>query len=98
MTPRQLIYNFNLNTKIFIKEWNDKSANGRDFRRHCERIMRFPADMVAQALDESRKIWGDKPPFWHIKTVHDILIDLEKKQFQAPMTPTAKQALRSLLS
>jgi len=92
MTLNQFKFIFELNGKILIENWRKL-----EFKRHCERIMRHPAERVHEALQKAVKLVGnDKPRLYYIKMVHDILLELEKKEFQKPMGLSMKSIMNGM--
>ena len=92
MTYRQLVYVFKLNPRLMLEQFKVG-----DFQRHCERIMRHPADKVSEALDKAIKIHGDTHArLYYIKVVHDILLEMEKKDFSKPVAPNVKEVMKEM--
>lgn len=92
MTLGQLKFIFELNGKLLIEQFKHL-----EFKRHCDRIMRHPADRVSEALRQAIELCGnDKPRLYYIKVVHDILLDLEKKEFNKPMALSMKDIMAGM--
>jgi hypothetical protein len=91
MTLGQLKFNFNMNAPLLLMQMKDSA-----FAAACHRIMEFDANLVNEALKKSIALHGDdKPRYYHIKCLPEILHELQKREHSRPPTPTAKTALKS---
>lgn len=92
MTPRQLIFNLNMNTRLWVNRMNSDP----EFKFHCNKLMQFPAHHVLEAFKTSERIHGvDKPRYFHIKAIFEICLAIQKREHEKPMTPKAKDAIKS---